>query len=87
MYQSSVCRALFTCSSLREKCPNTEFFDPYFPAFRLNTERYRVQIRYIGPNAGKYGPEKTPYLDTFYAVLEIITAGCSGRGTIAEWAL
>ena len=28
-----------------------------------------VQIRKSGPNAGKYGPEKTPYLDTFQAVL------------------
>ena len=23
----------------------------------------------ISPNAGKYGPEKTPYLDTFHAML------------------
>ena len=30
------------------------FSSPYFPAFGLNT--------------GKYGPEKTPYLDTFHAV-------------------
>ena len=30
------------------------FSGPYFPVFRLNTE--------------KYGPEKTPYLDTFDAV-------------------
>ena len=30
------------------------FFGPYFPVFGLNT--------------GKYGPEKTPYLDTFHAV-------------------
>ena len=30
------------------------FSGPYFPPFGLN--------------AGKYGPEKTPYLDTFYAV-------------------
>ena len=28
-----------------------------------------VQIRsYCGPNTGKYGPEKTPYLNNFYAV-------------------
>ena len=40
--------------SLRDKCPNTEFSSPYFPAFGLNTE--------------KYGPEKTPHLDTLYAV-------------------
>ena len=31
------------------------FSSPYFPAFGLN--------------AGKYGPEKTPQLDTFHAVL------------------
>ena len=30
------------------------FSGPYFPAFVLN--------------AGKYGPEKTPYLETFQAV-------------------
>ena len=24
---------------------------------------------FSGPNAGKYGPEKTPYLDTFHALL------------------
>ena len=36
----------------------------YFPACGLNTVRYSV----FSPNAGKYGPEKTPYLDTFHAV-------------------
>ena len=30
------------------------FSGPYFPVFRLNT--------------GKGGPEKTPYLDTFYTM-------------------
>ena len=30
------------------------FSGPYFPVFSTNT--------------GKYGPEKTPYLDTFHAV-------------------
>ena len=30
------------------------FPDPYFPIF--------------SPNTGKYGPEKTPYLDTFHAL-------------------
>ena len=33
------------------------FSGPYFPVFRLNTE--------------KYGPEKSPYLDTFHAVSSI----------------
>ena len=31
-----------------------DFSGPYFSAFALNT--------------GEYGPEKTPYLDTFYVV-------------------
>ena len=40
--------------SLREKYPNTDFFyGPFFTVFGLNT--------------GKYGPEKTPYLDNFHA--------------------
>ena len=26
-------------------------------------------ISVFSPNMGKYGPEKTPYLDTFYAVI------------------
>ena len=30
------------------------FYGPYSPTF--------------SPNAGKYGPEKTPYLETFHAV-------------------
>ena len=34
------------------------FSSPYFPLVRLNT--------------GKYGPEKTTYLDTFQAVYQII---------------
>ena len=38
--------------SLREKYG--VFTGPYFPAF--------------SPNTGKYGPEKTPYFDTFLAV-------------------
>ena len=33
------------------------FSGPYFPVF--------------SPNTGKYGPEKTPYLDSFYAVSHI----------------
>ena len=41
---------------LREKCPNTEFFLVY------------GEISAFSPNTGKYGPEKTPYLDTFHAV-------------------
>ena len=30
-----------------------------------------VIVSLFSPNAGKYGPEKTPYLDTFHAVCDI----------------
>ena len=43
--------------SLREKCPNTEFFlGRIFPAFR------RISL---------HGPEKTPYLDTFTQFISV----------------
>ena len=41
-----------------------DFSGPYFLVFGLNTEIYSV----FSTNTGKYGPEKTPYLDTFHAV-------------------
>ena len=48
-------RHLLKKQSLHEKCPYTEFFlARIFSAFGLNM--------------GKYGPEKTPYLDTFHTV-------------------
>ena len=43
---------------------------PYFPVFGLNTERYDLSV--FSPNIGKYGPEITPYLDTFHAVRVVI---------------
>ena len=43
------------------------FSGPYFPAFEMNTERYFVLLR-IQSKCGKYGPEKTPHLDTFHTV-------------------
>ena len=36
------------------------FSGPYFPV--------------SSPNTGKYGPEKTPYLDTFHAVHILLLA-------------
>ena len=47
--------------SLREKCPDTEFFWSIF--FCIRTE-----FGDLLQNKGKYGPEKTPYLDTFHTV-------------------
>ena len=42
---------------------------PYFPALGLNnTERCGVYLSIFSPNVGKYGPGKTPYFDTFYAL-------------------
>ena len=41
---------------------------PYFSVFGLNAEIYRISV--FSPNTGKYGPEKTPYLDTFHVVFE-----------------
>ena len=48
---------------------------------RIRTE-YR-EIRRISPNAGKYGPEKAPYLDTFHTVnnMIIISVFFSGQST------
>ena len=55
-------------SSLCENCPNTEFFlvriYPHSDWIRRDTSYLSV----FGPNAGKYGPEKDPYLDTFHTV-------------------
>ena len=45
-------------------CKYGVFSGLFFLAFGLNTNRY-----VFSPNAGKYGPEKTPYLDTFHAVI------------------
>ena len=56
-------------SSLREKCPNTEFFlfriFPYSDWIRRDTDYPSV----FSPNVGKYGLEKSSYLDTFHAVV------------------
>ena len=43
------------------------FSGPYFLAFRLNTERYRVSVR-IQFECGKIWTRKTPKTDTFHAV-------------------
>ena len=52
-------------------CIRAEYGDllrgPYFPVFGLNTDIYSVKSVF-SPNTEKYGPEITPYLDTFHAV-------------------
>ena len=43
---------------------------PYFPVFGLYMDFiFRLYLSVISPNTGKYGPEITPYLNTFHAVL------------------
>ena len=54
--------------ALREKCPYSELFGPYFPAFGLNMERYggislRIQFEYE-----KIRTRIIQNMDTFYAV-------------------
>ena len=44
------------------------FPGPYFPVFALITGIYSVNLP-ISANIRKYGPEKTPYLVTFHAVI------------------
>ena len=51
--------------ALRENCPNTEFFWSAFS--RIWTEYEYLSV--FSPNAGKYGPEITLYLDIFHAVI------------------
>ena len=53
--------------ALREKFLYLEFFS-YFPAFRLNTERYSVSLHYQS-KCGKIRTRKTPNTVTFHAVL------------------
>ena len=42
---------------------------PHFPAFGLNTERYKVSLR-IQSECGKMRTRITPNTDTFHAVLD-----------------
>ena len=44
------------------------FSGPCFPAFKLNAELNAERYSVFSLNAGKYRPQKPPYLDTFNAV-------------------
>ena len=59
--------AIYLRASLREKCLNTEFL---LVRIFSHSDWLRRDTKYLSvfsPNAGKHGPEKTPYLDTFHA--------------------
>ena len=54
-FPSSIKNVFSRKITLREKCPNMEFFLYLSVSFCIQSD------------AGKYGPEKSPYLDTFHA--------------------
>ena len=56
--------------TLCEKCPNTEFFLVRIFLYLDGIRRFTPYFPIFSPNTGKYGPEKTPYLDTFHAVID-----------------
>ena len=57
------------------------FSGPYFPLFGLNKERYSV----FSANVEKYGPEKSPYLDTFHAVFYTTTSALAPAVVIVHF--
>ena len=56
-YYSNIFNSILAGTTEQKVSKYGVFSGPYFPVFGLNT--------------GKYGPEKTPYLDSFYAVYHI----------------
>ena len=50
--------------------PNRSYSGPYFPAFGLNKERYRVSLR-IQSECGKIRTRITLNTDTFYELISL----------------
>ena len=65
--------------ALREKCPNTELILVRIVTHSGWIRRDTEYLSVFSPNTGKYGPEITPYLDTFHTVMFIRTRwiGCT----------
>ena len=62
----------FHYTSLRKKCPYSEFFWSVFSSIRTEYwERYGLSLR-IQSEYGKIMTKKTPNMDTFHAVLHYI---------------
>ena len=61
-------RSLWLKLALCEMCPNTEFFLVRVFQHSDWIRRDTLYLSVFSLNAGKYGPEKTPYSDTFHAV-------------------
>ena len=72
---------IFCCNNavpLRENHPNTEFFLSVFSLIRTEYEDLPPYLSVFNPNEGKYGPEKTPYLNAFHAVYGILNGDDNG---------
>ena len=54
---------------LREKCPNTDLFLVRIFLYSDLIWRDTEYLSAFCQNTGKYGPEITPYLDTFHAAI------------------
>ena len=57
------------------------FFWSVFSCIRTAYGDFRSKSPYSDPNVGKYGPEKTPYLNTFHAVKSEVS---SANSLVAE---
>ena len=61
----------------------------WYPFTALKVPKYGVipgtLFSVFSPNTGKYGPEITPYLDTFHAVFIIIKSRVSFTVAIARF--
>ena len=67
---------------LCKKCPNTDFILVCIFQYLTWIRIFKTQISVFGPNTGKYGPEKTLYLDTSHVVYR-----WAPRILLAPWVL
>ena len=64
---------IFCIDSIRKKCLNTKFFQVRIFAHSHWIRRDTECLLVFSPNARKYGPEKTLYLDTFHEVTALLS--------------
>ena len=68
-------KALNTCGAWKNKRVNINNKSIIENIGVLEYLYWSISSEYLSvfsPNVGKYGPEKSPYLDTFYAVLYLV---------------
>ena len=68
--------------TLREKCPNTEFF---LARIFLYSDWIRRFTEMFSPSTGKCGPEKAPYVDTFHVMWLVNSVNISKKESFANW--